>query len=590
MKKKMLFGKLGSERQETMWIALALILLALIATLPYFNLYLVNGHDLPFHLARIEGIYHSMASGHKLVRINPIQTSGYGYASGILYPQLFLYFPALLRFLHVSLMDAYKIFIFLINLATAAITYISIRKMTGRRMTGLLCAAFYMLSIYRLSNIYSRGALGEVLAMAFLPMVVYGMHEVLQEDSAKWGWLMLGYTGIIQSHILSALMTAFFCMLATLLSAKRLLREKERIGRLVLAAAVTIALNAWFLIPFLEFYRLDLNSNLGETGIWKTASSFSQMFTNNLPANIGLNLDLSSTKWEMIQSVGIILIFAGCMFAVRPYRENESREGKQARKEMEVLFGFAILSIWMSSTLFPWETLSKAPIMDVLALNIQFAWRFLGYAALFLCITGAEGVSDWISVYAGEEKTVSTYNKKRLALLLTFFAIVGNCHFFLDSTTQMDALEVKQDCASVGLGGSDELYLYRGDHIYKLEQRAGDFTCSEGTAFSYTDYKRYGCKLLVHINIEKAVGDSYIEAPLYYYPGYKAWMNGQEATLLRGTDGVIRIPVSEGSWDLKIDFVEAPFWIAGNIVSAVTFLLILAIEIKKGVRRQRLVF
>ncbi|MDR0838346.1 MAG: hypothetical protein LBN99_01740, partial [Oscillospiraceae bacterium] len=79
--------------------ALCCILTAVISTAPIARYALVNGHDLVFHLTRIEGVYEGLLSGQFPVRLNPTFLNGYGYADAIMYPTLFLYFPAALRLL-----------------------------------------------------------------------------------------------------------------------------------------------------------------------------------------------------------------------------------------------------------------------------------------------------------------------------------------------------------------------------------------------------------------------------------------------------------------------------------------------------------
>ena len=50
-----------------------------------------GGHDLIFHLSRIEAISKGLQFGEFPVRIYPDYFYGYGYANGIMYPDLFLY-------------------------------------------------------------------------------------------------------------------------------------------------------------------------------------------------------------------------------------------------------------------------------------------------------------------------------------------------------------------------------------------------------------------------------------------------------------------------------------------------------------------
>ena len=58
-----------------------------------------------------------------------------------------------------------------------------------------LAAFLYVFSLYRFTDIYVRGALGEVLAFIFMPVALIGIYEVLWGDEKKWSWLMTGYSG-----------------------------------------------------------------------------------------------------------------------------------------------------------------------------------------------------------------------------------------------------------------------------------------------------------------------------------------------------------------------------------------------------------
>lgn len=147
--------------------------------------YLVRGHDIRFHLMRIEALKDGLLSGAFPVKIQPTWLNGNGYPVSILYPDLFLYIPALLRLLGLSLQTVYKIYIMLINGVTIGFSYWSFRRMSGRRALGLLGSFIYTLSIYRLTNIYTRAAVGEYTAMAFLPLVLYAMWRIYKEEDLQ---------------------------------------------------------------------------------------------------------------------------------------------------------------------------------------------------------------------------------------------------------------------------------------------------------------------------------------------------------------------------------------------------------------------
>ena len=198
-----------------------------------------DGHDLFFHLNRIEGIANGLRNGQFPVRIHSSTLLGYGYAAPEFYPELFLYFPALLRNLGVSLCACVRVFEACIHLATAVSCYLCVRGMMNSRRVAVGASVLYTLCIYRLVNVYTRATLGESLAMVFFPVVMLGLYEVLRRDEKKWPLLALGMTGVCMSHLLSTMFCVLFCAIAALASAGKLLARKRRILAVLAAAGVT---------------------------------------------------------------------------------------------------------------------------------------------------------------------------------------------------------------------------------------------------------------------------------------------------------------------------------------------------------------
>lgn len=219
--------------------AMILVCAAAFACMPLLWRGVYDGHDLLFHLNRIEGIASGLRNGQFPVRIHSSTLLGYGYAAPEFYPELFLYFPAALRNLGVSLSASVRVFEACINLATALACYLCVRSLMRSRRAAVGASVLYTLCIYRLVNLYTRATLGESLAMIFFPIVLLGLYEVLRRDEKRWPLLALGMTGVCMSHLLSTLFCAAFCALAAVLSVKKLFAEKRRILAILLAAGVT---------------------------------------------------------------------------------------------------------------------------------------------------------------------------------------------------------------------------------------------------------------------------------------------------------------------------------------------------------------
>lgn len=193
---------------------LQLLLLACIFSLPYLNDKLQNGHDIPFHLGRIFGIGVALRNGQFPVRLcDDLYSVVGGYANPVMYPELFLYFSGAMCALGASVLLATKVLFILIEFLTAYCGYYGAKQIAGDE-AGMVFTVLYLCCPYRLDNIYIRAAVGEALAMAFLPLAAAGIYQLMQGDPKKGFWsALLGITGVLQSHIISSFLLVFFGVL-----------------------------------------------------------------------------------------------------------------------------------------------------------------------------------------------------------------------------------------------------------------------------------------------------------------------------------------------------------------------------------------
>ena len=165
-----------------------------------------GGHDLIFHLSRIEAISKGLQFGEFPVRIYPDYFYGYGYANGIMYPDLFLYPAALLCLVGVDVILAYKIMILVYTALTAIFIYRALIKITHHEWASRLGMLLYTVSLYRIVDVWTRAALGEVLAFMFIPFILLGIYYIFFDDERKWYELTIGFSGVFLSHLLSGSM------------------------------------------------------------------------------------------------------------------------------------------------------------------------------------------------------------------------------------------------------------------------------------------------------------------------------------------------------------------------------------------------
>ena len=97
--------------------------IAFFASIPYFYDGMVSGADLTYHLHRIEGVKDGLLTGQFPVRLEPRWVFDHGYANGIFYCNLLLYFPALLRMAGFTMTESYAFYCIGLKFATAAIAW-----------------------------------------------------------------------------------------------------------------------------------------------------------------------------------------------------------------------------------------------------------------------------------------------------------------------------------------------------------------------------------------------------------------------------------------------------------------------------------
>lgn len=537
-------------------VVAALIGLALLASYPLFTDFLTVGMDQEFHLRRIEGLFGALQSGQWPARISTQHFGGKGYATGVMYPELFLYFPAALRLAGASILFSWKALLFAINLGTAFSAYFCGRRLMNSRAAGMDAAIVYLLSPYRLCDLYIRAALGEVLAMAFLPLLLYSLWQLLAGDAGQWPWLVLACTGIFQSHILTTEMTAVFAVLCAL-AALPALTKPARLAALGKAAGLTVLVNLWFLVPFLTYTLKGGFKIFGShVDLHQHALYPAQMFSTFWSADPGLwSQSLGSLDSEMLLTLGLAplvclgLLAAGWwLFDVQSGPRPGLRQGVAAAVA-------AGLCLYAASVYFPWELLQRIPALDRLLSPVQFPWRTLAFAAACFAVVAAAATIPFRGRGA------------KMAVLGVLLAVA-----VLPASSMMDGLLASQ----VYMGQTDGIAHIGGNYNEYLPEGVNDETLAAASSalepqseLEVSGLAKNGCRIEFDYTAQQ---DTVVYLPLTAYPGYSARLNGQTLDLTAAPDGRLAVTLPAGSGHLTVDFAGYWYWNAALAVSAFTVL------------------
>ena len=508
--------------------AMILVLAALFASLPSLWYGMLDGHDLYFHLNRIEGIAAGLRAGEFPVRIHSMTLLGYGYAAPQFYPELFLYIPALLRNLGVSLVGCVSVFQMLTNLAAAIVCYASARHLFASRRIAVGAAVLYTLCVDRVVNLYVRGSLGESTAMVFFPLLAAALVDVLAGDERRWPLLTLGMFGVFMSHLLSTLFAAAFCALAAVLCAGRLLREPKRILAIVKAAALMVVCSLWFLIPFLQYNADGISTNV----LFDSSRNVYVLGSLMIPFSGNITGVLQADE-DFAYHVGVVpgtAILAGCALAiVRLYaqggvlRARLSLESEKGRDKLTAaLIAVGAVALLCSTEFFPWSwAVSARRPISTLAMQIQFPWRLAAIASPLLALAAAYG-------YLKDERHAAA----GMAALTVLSVVL--CGYTMTAYLQGNRMYKADFYCDTRIGQYE--YTYVGTEKGALE--AGRITCADAPV-TLLDYDRSGSSLYARFTVDEPY--VYYELPMLYYPGYRATVNGEESTVSRGTNNVLRV-------------------------------------------------
>lgn len=552
-----LYVRSGKRLSQEKLVDYAVILgVALLATTPMMQTYLYNADDLCYHLARLEGLKDGILDGQVIpVNILPEGLQNNGYMNAM-YPYLFLYIGAFMRLCGVSLAFSYKTLIFLSNLGSAVCAYVAVKSMVKSRRSVILSVVLYTLMPYRFTNIFSRGDLGETLALVFWPMVIAGLYHIVMGDRKKWHYLVIGFTGALQSHILSVAYVAAVCVITALLYCVRIARER-RYTELLKAAGLTVLLNAWYVVPFLYYY---FKENL-DKDVLRWSGYFEQSINlSNMTQTLSLyNKQYFSLGLALLGCLGIGIVYLLC-----------ERRGKVSGADGFMLYLLTLggIFVFLATGYFPSRALMKNAFFENIATMLQFPWRFLGPASACFLFVGAAGLA--------RSELLKPYRNLIFAMLVSLNLLVivsvpaDNNHVpYKNAESAASKGHETKLGASVGL-----FYPHEWRLMGATEDRlTGSVVISDISSVSVYDFRKEGTKAAVSYIARS--NDAYIELPVQNYLGYRAVNElGQPVRIEQGNGGRMRIFVDGDGAEHRIyvRYGPVPGFIIADVVSALTVL------------------
>ena len=522
----------------------AAVMLIVFATaiLPLITVNCINGHDLEYHLLRIEALKTGIENGLPFLRVNMLFFGGEGYASSMFYPDFLLYIPALLRVLGIGINLSYHIFVAACIAMTIVSSFYCAKYITGSTVASLTAMAVTVLYQYHIDDIYTRSAVGEFTASVFVPFIIAGIYDLVCKGFKKPQILGIGAVGVVLCHTITTGYCLIFCVLAFVFYIFGYFRSEKEISvaashsaseliKPIFTLLLVLALTAFYWLPMLE--------QLLTTSFRLTESVFELDHEKLLVKDIFKNIN---------PGMGIapfILMLPG-MFVLH----------RRSLRFADFCSLAGLLFTLTATGLIPWSRLQNELAF------LQFPWRSFIVAGPLLALAAGIYIDRLIS-----EGEFSGAGAPKLAIL-TVLAImiasaVGNYSRNAEGyySYSDDYYEYARYTENV-IGGE---WLPEGaENRHRLSDDVGIAYASSGSA---VPVRRDRNSLYIDLNH----AEEYLDVPFLYYRGYEA-VNTDTGEVLRaeagGENGRIRV-YTKGARHI---FVHYP----GTILQHLSTLLSLA--------------
>lgn len=547
---------MNRSRSSTL-LRFAPILIVVLTVIPLAVPYLQPGYQFaddrfaPY--LRVEALRSALAEGQFPPRWFADFDGGYGSPYPMFYAMLFYGVAAAFTVAGMSVGAAIELTAFLAIAAAALAMFVLVRSLWGDR-SGILAAVLYTYAPYHLVDAFVRGALSELAAFVWFPLIVYTTYQAIESRQVKW-LLLSGLTigGLILTHNLMPIV--FLPVILGLLGVIGVLRSPGARSRWTAiavlggAAALGLLVSAYFWLPIvfergllrLEYFlQYDYHGDFVGRGTLFAWSSGESPHT----------------------SIGLILVGAGILGALTALWR-ASRSSHKAIAVSALGAGLFFLFMTTRRSVWIWD---HVPLLAF----VQFPWRFLAPASFCLALAAGplprvfrSAPVGWIAVVLlGATACWQSSPLIRIARRIDgpTLAAMPICQEVWGTQDYRPAT------SSVPFWTGPQPPGDPNDPLVLTPCPAGIDLTPKGAATILSSF--HGG---IQWEIRYAASDtSVIILPQFFFPGWRARLDGELTAVApsQGT-GLLQISLPAGDHVLLVEYGNTPVRRVGNAVSVV---------------------
>lgn len=529
------------------------VLFGVIAGFSLLHEGLIPTHDGEYHVVRFFIFNEAFNDGNLYPRWAAHLNNGFGVPLFTFVYPLPNYIAVFLHVFGIGFIDSFRIEMFVAILVGSTFFYLWAKEFWGR-LGGIVSSIFYTFSPYHFVDIYIRGSIGEVWALAFFPAFLW-TYTVFVKSNKKVFLVLssLFLALIILSHNILALMFFLFSLSYAVILIYKKKNNRGLILNTLYLLLLGLGLSAIFWLP--AIYETKYVTGLQ---IFDIAAHFPQLYQLLIPS-WGSGFSGGELQNELSFQIGIANIIAVLISLIVVLLRVKNKDNKSFYILFFLGWFVFIFFLMLDVSKSIWQTI---PFMKY----FQFPWRLLSLEILFA------------SFLAGSLFSVKINWRIRIifAALFIFLAL------------------------SLGIGYTKPAYYhYRNDNYYISRSNFINGTNSPGNVFN-TIYFRNIPKEKERATFLQGEGkitlteeksnvfdfeittdaDSKVLVNAAYYPGWNVYVNNKKTDVTQTNDGRFSFIVERGRNDAKVIFEDTLLRKFSTLTSFTSMIILLVLFTK----------
>lgn len=517
-------------------------------------------HD-DIHVLRLAQMEACFADGQIPCRWAADLGFGFGQPLFNFYSPLSFYAAMIFRFLGFSLIDSIKT-VFLLSLVVSGIfMYLLVKEFFGK-WAALASAVLYVYAPYRAVNVFVRGAFAEAVAITFIPIVFLSIYKLISKQAKTWFVILVfSLASVFLSHNITTMISAPFFVAWAFFWLWKTKRFKS-IRPLALSVIFSFCLAAFFLLPVVlekQYVTIDFLKS-AYNDYRQHFVYFGQLFLlrywdygPSLGKESRMSFQIGWPHWWTLLPIPFLFLIL-------------SKKKKIDSAVLSVLFfGFVFgvsvfLTHWRSGVV--WKSV---PLLSF----VQFPWRFLGLACFSAAFVGG-GLIYFLQKVFEKEKMAAVFSVVLIVLTIALnysFFRPQVMHHWLSDEYKLSGQELESQMKSAFFD-----FLPKTVKIVPQELSLQKPLPSQGVEIA--DYLRKSNSWQFKANVS-GENPALVEVPVFYFPGWKVFVDGVEAEARVGDRGLIGVDIPPGEHLVLGKFTDTPVRAASNIVSLFALLIII---------------